>query len=276
MSWYGGKYYLVKKLVELIPRHDVYVEVFGGGAHLLFEKDPFISKLEVYNDIDEGLVNFFRVLRDEKKAKKLVKMVYLTPYSRKEYFYCRDNWRNCEDEVERAYEWYVAVRQVFASVLGKKSGWRYSLQDRQNVMTWINNVDRLVRAIERLKLVQVECLDFRELIRRYDSERTFFYCDPPYVMSTRKMKKAYEYEMDDKDHEDLIEILLRIKGKAMLSGYENDLYRRLEENGWVKRYFETVCHSQKRIGERRDERVEVVWMNYDIEKESKGMQVKIF
>ena len=88
VRWYGGKGNMVKKLLKLIPEHKIYVEVFGGGASLLFAKEP--SPIEIYNDIDEGLVNFFRVLRDPEKFGKFYAKAVLTPYSRAEFYYCRD------------------------------------------------------------------------------------------------------------------------------------------------------------------------------------------
>lgn len=67
LKWYGGKQYLASKLVHLIPPHHTYVEVFGGAAALLFAKPPELSQIEVLNDIDSGLINFYRVLRDPAK-----------------------------------------------------------------------------------------------------------------------------------------------------------------------------------------------------------------
>ena len=111
--WYvGGKGMMVQKLLHYIPPHRTYVEVFGGGASLLFAKEP--SPVEVYNDIDSGVVNFFRVLRDKEKFKKFYEKVVLTPYSREEHYYCRNTWRDCADDIERAYRWFVMVRQGFA------------------------------------------------------------------------------------------------------------------------------------------------------------------
>jgi len=55
--WFGGKGHMVNKLLPLIPKHKIYVEPFGGGANLLIAKEP--SPVEVYNDLDSGLVNFF-------------------------------------------------------------------------------------------------------------------------------------------------------------------------------------------------------------------------
>ena len=265
ISWIGGKFFLVEKLLELIPKHKVYVEVFGGAAHLLFAKDPFISELEVYNDIDSGLVNFFRVLRDEGKAKRLIEKVYLTPYSRGEYYYCRETWESCEDEVERAYRWFVVAKMSFAGRFG--NSWGFNLESRKLVKNWLNIPEKLIEVIERLKLVQVENRDFREVFKLYDSEDTFFYCDPPYLHEVRSRNNDYRYEMSIEDHKDLLSIILNVKGKVMVSGYDNELYKVLEENGWIKKSFKVKCHSQKKKDERRDERIECVWMNYDIEKE---------
>lgn len=89
ISWFGGKYYLAHKIIKLFPPHSIYVEPFGGAAHVLFAKEP--SPVEVYNDIDSGLVNFFRVLRDPKSFGELALLCSLTPYSREEYYYFRKN-----------------------------------------------------------------------------------------------------------------------------------------------------------------------------------------
>lgn len=107
---------MVAKLLPLIPPHKIYVEVFGGGASLLFAKEP--SPVEVYNDLDSGLVNFFRVLRDPGKFEKFYRKVCFTPYSREEYCFCRDTWGECKDDVERAYRWFVVARMSFSGKFG--------------------------------------------------------------------------------------------------------------------------------------------------------------
>ena len=52
--WFGGKGLMTAKLLKLMPPHKIYVEVFGGGASLLFAKRT--SPVEVYNDIDRKSV----------------------------------------------------------------------------------------------------------------------------------------------------------------------------------------------------------------------------
>ncbi|MGE5605457.1 MAG: DNA adenine methylase, partial [Bacteroidota bacterium] len=117
--WLGGKSYMVSKLVPLEPEHKIYVEVFGGGANYLLAHEP--SKVEIYNDLDSGLINFFRVLRDPRKFGRLYHYAIHTPYSREEFKFCRDTWREPNDDVIRAYRWFVKNRMSFAG-LGRSWG----------------------------------------------------------------------------------------------------------------------------------------------------------
>ena len=240
LKWYGGKTKLVKKLLPLIPQHKTYVEVFAGSAALFFAKQ--VSPLEVINDLHSGLVNLYRVLRDPQMFQKFEHLVNLTPYSREEFSFCKQTWRNCPDEVEKAYRWFVVIRQSFGAV-GRSFG--VSVTQGRNGMSsgvsgYLAAIQRLPEIHQRLRGVQVENNDFRTLIPKYDRRGTFFYLDPPYVLSTRK-GKVYDYEMSNQDHEELVEVLLGIKGKAFLSGYANPIYTRLEREGWKRHDFKANC-----------------------------------
>lgn len=97
LKWYGGKTRMVNKLLPLIPKHKAYVEVFAGSAAVFFAKG--VSPLEVINDLDSGLVNFYRVLRDPEKLPRFSHLVQLTPYSREEFVFCRETWKTCRNDV---------------------------------------------------------------------------------------------------------------------------------------------------------------------------------
>lgn len=274
-SWYGGKHYMVNKLLPLIPKHHTYVEVFGGAANLLLAKEP--SPVEVYNDINSGLVNFFRVIRDKDKFKRFYEQVMLIPYSREEFYYCRDTWRDEEDDILRAVKWFVAARQSFSGQFG--SGWGYNViwsskGMAKHVSGWFSSIELLPEVSQRLLRVQIEHNDFRKILKAYDTEETFFYLDPPYVLETRKCK-AYEHEMSLKDHEDLVDLLLHIKGKAMLSGYEHNIYKSLEQAGWIKIKIEARCcatgttkgtkYLQNKENGEKLKRTECVWLSPNCE-----------
>ncbi len=269
---------MVNKLLPLIPKHHTYVEVFGGAANLLLAKDP--SPVEVYNDIDSGLVNFFRVLRDKNKFQKFYEQVVLMPYSREEYYECLETWDKEEDDVQMAVKWFVVARQSFSGKFG--DGWSYAVICSSKgmagrVSSWFSSIELLPEVSERFLRVQIEHNDFRKILKAYDTEETFFYLDPPYVLETRKCK-VYEHEMSLKDHEDLVDLLLHIKGKAILSGYEHNIYKSLEQAGWIKIKIEARCHAtgttkgtkylqNKENGEKL-KRTECVWLNYNVEVQS--------
>jgi len=264
LTWYGGKYFLLKRILPLIPEHDVYVEVFGGAAHLLFAKPP--AKVNVYNDIDDNLVNFFRVLRDPEKAKRLQQLLYLTPYSRKEFEFCRDHLNEPGiDDVERARRFFVAVRQSFSAYF---RNWKYDAPARRSVLsteTFYNFVDRIPEFTDFLRKVQIENGDFERVIKRYDSPRTFFYCDPPYVADAIKAEHPYR-GMSLQDHRRLVGVLLNVQGKVMLSGYDHPVYAPLEKAGWRKiQVRRPLCaiNSRKNLGGRRAHQTEYLWLNYE-------------
>ena len=100
---------------------------------------------------------------------------------------------------------------------------------------------------KRLKNVYIENDDFRKIISRYDSEKTFFYCDLPYITETRKCKKLYKHEMTLDDYKDLVNLLLNIKGTGILSCYYHPVYEPLLEAGWIRKDFEICCQAVGRI-----------------------------
>jgi len=245
IRWFGSKGNMTAKLLPLFPlSHHTYVEPFGGGASMLFVKPP--SPVEVYNDLDSGLVNFFRVLRDPDKFEQFYRKAALTPYAREEFNFCRKTWADCEDDVERAYRFFVTARMSFGGKLIGASFGSVVTTSRRGMAgmcsAWLSAIDQLPQISERLLRVQIEHQDWRVILERYDTDQTLFYLDPPYIHSTRRGGK-YAHEMTDEDHIELVERLLNIKGMAILSGYASEIYRPLEDAGWMRKDWQTVCYA---------------------------------
>ena len=174
-----------------------------------------------------------------------------------------------DDEIEKARKFYVRTMQSVAS----NGGWCYAKSKSrrgmcQSVSRWLGNIEEnLSGAIERLKEVQIENLDILDLIKKYDKEDTLFYLDPPYVPETRKQKKSYDCEMTREQHIELINTLINVKGKVILSGYDNDIYNKLLDNGWKKIILgEFSKRGQKTNNGELTKGKEFVWINYDLEK----------
>lgn len=265
ISWYGGKAHLADRLTAMLPAHHTYVEAFGGAASLLFAKQR--ATLEVYNDIDSGLVTFFRCLRDQPQP--LARLLGLTPYAREEFTLCRDSWESVEDDLERARRWYVRMRQAFGCSASKSWGHELNgaLAGGTRAASFAATIDELERFAARLRGVQVEHLDWRTLLARYDAPGACFYLDPPYHPETRSRvgrNHGYRFELTARDHDELITSVLELTASVLLSGYEHHSYHMLERNGFTRH--EIPHHVRTaRVGRRAT--LEIVWRRVAAERE---------
>jgi DNA adenine methylase len=280
LKWHGGKHYLADWIIGLMPRHLHYVEPFFGGGQVLFARAPADSRLwwphpdsdgrpvrgvsEVVNDLDERLMNFYRVLRDPELFARLRQRLELTLFSEAEWRTARDLVEvEGADPVERAAALFIWVRQsrqalrkdFVTPVRGRLRGGR---QDHVNA--WWSAVDGLQAVHERFKDVLVLCRPALDVIEQQDSSGTLFYLDPPYVHATRTARKAYrEFEMTEADHRKLLDLLLTVEGKVMLSGYSSELYGRALA-GWTQHTFKAKNHAAG--GDSKREMTEVLWCNF--------------
>ncbi|EKQ69594.1 site-specific DNA methylase [Leptolyngbyaceae cyanobacterium JSC-12] len=260
-GWYGGKFNHLNWLLPLLPKATHYCEPFAGSAAVLLNREP--SPVETYNDIDGEVVNFFRVLRDQ--PEDLIRAIGLTPFSREELRIAVEEPIDDLSELERARRFFVRARQVRTGLAQTASAGRWAhckLTSRAGmagaVSRWLGSVEGLSEIVQRLLRVQIENAPAIEVIQRYDSEETLFYCDPPYPHDSRGDSHAYGYEMTDNDHRELAEVLTNLKGKVALSGYRCELLDTLYKD-W--NYIESPskhCLSVKQP------RTEILWTNYDV------------
>lgn len=261
-AWYGGKEALAPLLCSLLPVHEVYCEVFGGSGALLFAKAP--SRLEIFNDLDSGVVNFFRVLRNLEQVQELQRLLDLTPYAREEYYDCLKQWASAADPVERARQWYVSVMLSMNSSI-RNTGWSSTKTPGSNpAKAWRNSAHRLHRCAERLAQVEIDHRDFEQVLRAYDSPVTCFYLDPPYLPATRRKHYCYHQEMSLADHQRLLTCIQHVQGMVILSGYADPLYQEALVS-WQCLRLTTRCSSAVHPDATPDadqwSRIECVWLN---------------
>lgn len=264
IAWYGGKSLLARWIIEQFPPHRVYVEPFGGMANVLLKKHP--SEVEVFNDLDGRVVNFFQVLRDPAAFQELVRLCELTPYSREE-FAARCDEPEPADPVAKAHWFFVRCRQArgglgMSSTL-TKNAWATSTRTRRGmpepVSKYLSAVDGLGEVADRFRRVVIESLPAVQLVTSYDAPDVLFYCDPPYPAETRSGQKAatYAVEMTSDQHRELLGALKTCQGKVILSGYPSDLYDDVL-HGW--RRLERPTRVQ--FSNSGQARTEVLWMNW--------------
>ncbi|MEX2171593.1 MAG: DNA adenine methylase [Pirellulales bacterium] len=270
-GWYGGKFSHLAWLLPLLPECHHYCEPFAGSGAVLLNRAP--SPVETYNDLDGEVVNFFRVLRDDKE--NLVEAIGLTPFSREEFaLACKLD--GALAPLERARRFYVRARQVRiglaqTATLGRWANCKNTSRAGMSgvISRWLGAIEDLPLIAERLLRVQIENRPAIDVIRLYDAEETLFYCDPPYIHHTRGDAKAYAYEMKNHEHGELANALNAAGAKVAVSNYQCDLMDDLYPSPkWHKTISEArTNHATKGT------RVEVLWTNYDpqtIAKSSNG------
>lgn len=260
-GWYGGKFNHLNWLIPLLPQATHYCEPFAGSAAVLLNREP--SPVETYNDIDGEVVNFFRVLRDQ--PEDLIRAIGLTPFSREELRIAVEEPIDDLSELERARRFFVRARQVRTGLAQTASAGRWAhckLTSRAGmagaVSRWLGSVEGLSEIVQRLLRVQIENATAIEVIQRYDSEETLFYCDPPYPHDSRGDIHAYGYEMTDSDHRELAEVLTNLKGKVALSGYRCELLNQLYKD------WNCIESPSKQCLSVKQPRTEILWTNYDV------------
>src|SRR6266436_241457 len=206
LPYIGGKNRLAIKIISMLPEHTAYVEPFAGGAQVLFHKPP--SEVEVLNDLDFDIVNFFRVCQWHYEE--------LTRYLR----YCLASRTLHElhvktdpstlTDVQRAGRFFYLQKNSFGGLILKQK-FHYGVIQPSNY-----NLERIPETIgqahARLARVQIESLPYEQVLERYDRPTTVFYLDPPYWK-----RVLYKFNFTESQFIDLERRLHALKGKFILS-----------------------------------------------------------
>jgi DNA adenine methylase len=206
LPYIGGKNRLATKIISMLPEHTTYVEAFAGGAQVLFHKPP--SEVEVLNDLDFDVVNFFRVCQwhyDE-----LIRYLRFCLASRTLHeLHVKSDPATLTD-IQRAGRFYYLQKNSFGGLILRPK-FHYGVAQHSNY-----NPERIPEIIEqahrRLARVQIESLPYDQVLTRYDRPTTFFYLDPPYWGP-----KLYRFNFTEDDFRQLAERLRKLKGRFILS-----------------------------------------------------------
>lgn len=251
LRWHGGKWLLAPWIISHLPAHRVYIEPFGGAASVLLRKPR--SYAEVYNDLDDEVVNLFRVLRDSDMAGHLAGAVELTPFARVEQV---EAYERSEDPVERARRLIVRSYMGFGSNgTHRATGFRANSNRSGTTPSraWANYPKGLREVAERFAGVVVEHRDACEVMAAHDCAEAVHYVDPPYLPETRDKGHDYAHEMTVDQHAALLTFLRGLQGMVVLSGYPHPLYD-AALTGWHRIEREAFADGARK-------RTEVLWLN---------------
>ena len=276
LKWHGGKHYLAKKIIDLMPAHLHYVEPYAGGLSVLLNKDPFDPRhqwgkksfergtSEIVNDIHHSLQNFWDVLKGSKSFRRFQRILEATPFSEIEFNRAANHTPESDPDVDSAVRFFIRCRQSRAGSFkdfGTLSRNRTRRKMNEQSSAWLNAVEGLSQVHDRLKRVVILCRDALDVIKQQDGEKTLFYLDPPYLHSTRASTDNYKYEMSKSDHRQLLEVICSCKGSIMLSAYKNLMYQKmLRKPFWKRHDFE--IDNKVAGGSTKRMMTESVWVNF--------------
>jgi len=236
LSYIGGKNRLAKQIIEIFPKHTTYVEPFAGGAQVFYQKEP--SKVEVLNDLDGEIANFYRVCQAHHE--ELLRCFRFSLVSRKLFTLNKAANPETLTDIQRAARHLYLLKNSFASLV-RNPNYHWHVVQPPGF-----NLERLPEIIQnahkRLERVQIECLPYDEVLKRYDRSTTLFYLDPPYWG-----RKLYRYNFEEADFAGLEERLRKLHGKFVLSLNDLPPVRALFQRFRI-RPVELAYTSQKKAG----------------------------
>lgn len=252
----GGKTTIAPWIIDHFPNHTVYIEPFGGSASVLMQKPK--SNVEVYNDLNSDCVAFFEAIKSHGDA--LQEWVKNTPYSRELYEKWRDEFNagvRPDDVVEQAGRFWFLTTASFGGDIHQGGG-TFSVQkarcaeSQYGPTKWQRKGSNIPMIRDRFHNVEVENLEYKALVEKYDSEDAFFYFDPPYV----DVGEDYYMTNGGFSHPEFCEQVLNLDGNWLVS-YGEHIPAQLSDYHTVTRTKEATMSKQ------RPEIVEQLIMNYD-------------
>jgi len=224
----GGDWYIKDELLEIINMAPAttFVEVFGGSGLMssMVPRDKF--RVIIYNDKDDLLVNFFRVLKE--KPLELQKKILLTPYSRSLMLKYKQDLASGKiyeySDVDRAAMiFYLTMTSMHALWTPSKVGFTVE-RGKSLAREYLRKATNIVEFAKRYIDVTIENRDFRDVIRLYDSPHTLFYCDPPFLdVGGKDRDKYFRFTFTESDMRDLLNLLSSVKGFFLLKLPEDHL-----------------------------------------------------
>ena len=265
ITYYGGKQRLCSTIINMMPKHDIYVEPFFGGGSVFWAKEP--SKVEVINDIESRVIVFYKQVVNN--FEELHNRISNTLHSEAEWLRARRiYYRNGEHsaanvfDVDKAWAFWVLTNMGYSG--SPNCGWKWD--NAGSTPTLINNKRKEFTAAlkNRLATVQISCRDAITVIEQRDTPKTFFYLDPPYINCCQQHYSGYS----SNDFSILITTLGMLKGKFILSNFWSDeLEKAIKTYKWKYKIVESnlTVAGNCRVNNRKKQ--EILVYNYEIETE---------
>lgn len=221
LRWVGGKHTLAPFIIEKMHTHTTYIEVFAGALHVYWQKG--LAEYNIVNDINQDLVNLYKVIKIKSKSDKMIEELHDFFYGRDLFNYLRDMYK--KQEHRGLPDYMKAALFIFlnrSSFNGMFSSWAPKEQSKLRFNDVRSFVTMMFNKLNHGRGTVVENCHFMELLDRYDAQGCFFYLDPPYwVTATTKGAGYYEFVMTIEEHIALRDRLATMQHAKFLMSYDD-------------------------------------------------------
>lgn len=248
LTYYGGKQTMLPDILPLLPEHTLYCEPFAGGAAVYFAKER--AKTNVINDLNQNLITFYKVLKNN--PKKLKQLINDTLNSRDEYQHAWHVYKHPLrfTSVERAWAVWVLSKMSFAGQFSNSFAFdkQKGKRSQQIANAKLLLTDELISLLESST---IECDNALTIIKRFDFDAAFFFIDPPYINANMG---HYSGMFNEQNLQELLEVCANMKGKFMLTMYPHKLIQSfVDRYGWkiqvVNRKVTASLNTRKDVSE---------------------------
>ena len=255
MPYHGGKgrgkAEWICRLLPGVSERQLYIEPYGGMAGVMMVRQP--ATIEIYNDLNGRLVNWWRIVRDE--PTEFARLVEWTPWSEELY---EEAVEQVDDEslppIRRALAFHILLMFGVQHGGGAISGAFYMTYHtgRAYPAYRLNTHSRIHALAQRMRYVQMSRRPAIKILKRVSRlENAVIYCDPPYPSAD-----SSPYMHGDIDKDELTEALLAQRGFCAISGYGDEWdhlgWRCEQRSAWL------FGIASKVKGARR---IEKLWLN---------------
>lgn len=264
-SYPGGKNGsgVYQKIINLMPPHDVYIEPFLGGGAIMRLKRP--ASLNIGIDLAASAVSKVQACiassgacGSDAAGNSGTRVPTLSAISAELAGSGGASVRIAGNGGPRSH---IAGRGVPRSPLAEESdGRRRRSPKAARPAARYRNSESSEPAARNTKTCEASSFSFRRgdgiafLEKRAFAGCELVYCDPPYLMSTRKGGRLYEHEMTVLQHRHLLRVIQGLPCFVMISGYWSKLYAETLR-GWNSISFEAMTRGGSTA-------TEWVWFNF--------------
>jgi len=271
VNYTGGKKNIRGKILSYFPKdYIIYIEPFGGSYSVgMLQK----SEVEIYNDLEDNVYCLFKVLADPELFTEFKKKCDLTYYNESIRNEFKSNLKNKELSIlDRAYYFFIINRFSLSGVGGFCMDVAVRRGMSRSISAFLSTVECLEEFHQRISRIIISKKDGIKLLKLYDRDGVFFYCDPPYIWSKRSSSMKYAVDMDKEKHQEFINTILGMKkAKILISGYKSKEYNILEENGFTCVGIHKINGHPQQFRHRSAvediKKIECLWFNYGVTKQ---------